>query len=69
MFLSLYSFTYHPQPNLRINHNKQLLQPFAKLFLFLTRTLYLLLNCETLYLQILLPVQNLSSFKGVRSVP
>ena len=23
-------FTYHPQPNLRINHNKQLLQPFAR---------------------------------------
>ena len=30
VFCPFVLFTYHPQPNLRINHNKQLLQPFAR---------------------------------------
>jgi len=30
VFCPLVPLTYHPQPNLRINHNKQLLQPFAR---------------------------------------
>ena len=43
-------FTYHP-------NNKQLLHPFAKTFYFPLCTLYLLLNCGTVYLQTLLLVQ------------
>jgi len=30
VFCSSFFFTYHHQPNLRINYNKQLLQPFAR---------------------------------------
>ena len=30
VFCPFVLFTYHPQPNLRMNHNKQLLQPFAR---------------------------------------
>ena len=36
LFCPFVLFTYHPQPNLRVNHNKQLLQPFAKTVSFLT---------------------------------
>ena len=47
-------FTYHPQPNLRTNNYYI---PLLELFHSLLRTLCLLLNCGTVYLQSLLLVQ------------
>ena len=51
VFCPFVLFTYHPQPNLRINHNKQLLQPFARTVSFSSSYfISILLYCQTVEL-------------------